>query len=299
MVMMMMSSSRYGCSPFTPSQWEELEQQVLIFKYMVFGVPLPPHLIFHINNNYMDSSPCSSSRMFFPHQPMRWGWFEMGFGGETGADPEPGRCRRTDGKKWRCSKEACLDSKYCEKHMHRGRNRSRKHVVELISSKTFNNTNNNNNNNNNNSSFSNFSNDNYIHNNHMSSLKAHGVDLSLQHSNTDLGFHDDSYVSHDSRKKRTCGLNEEMNGLVPDSSFDGDSPRVKMRSCGGLIDDYKYQESHMREQHCFVLGTDLKKDREEKPFKKLFLDKLSNENRGARLDLELATTKLSISIPNY
>ncbi|KAG0492316.1 hypothetical protein HPP92_005714 [Vanilla planifolia] len=41
-------------------------------------------------------------------------------------DPEPGRCRRTDGKKWRCSKEAFPDSKYCEKHMHRGKNRSRK-----------------------------------------------------------------------------------------------------------------------------------------------------------------------------
>jgi hypothetical protein len=43
-------------------------------------------------------------------------------------DPEPGRCRRTDGKKWRCSKEAAPDSKYCERHMHRGRNRSRKPV---------------------------------------------------------------------------------------------------------------------------------------------------------------------------
>lgn len=43
-------------------------------------------------------------------------------------DPEPGRCRRTDGKKWRCSKDAYADSKYCERHMNRGRNRSRKPV---------------------------------------------------------------------------------------------------------------------------------------------------------------------------
>lgn len=43
-------------------------------------------------------------------------------------DPEPGRCRRTDGKKWRCSKDAHPASKYCERHMHRGRNRSRKSV---------------------------------------------------------------------------------------------------------------------------------------------------------------------------
>ncbi|KAL5214992.1 hypothetical protein ABZP36_004144 [Zizania latifolia] len=58
------------------------------------------------------------------------GWFAVGYGSYFGKklDPEPGRCRRTDGKKWRCSKEAAPDSKYCERHMHRGRNRSRKPV---------------------------------------------------------------------------------------------------------------------------------------------------------------------------
>jgi hypothetical protein len=48
--------------------------------------------------------------------------------GRKAEDPEPGRCRRTDGKKWRCSREAHGDSKYCEKHIHRGKNRSRKPV---------------------------------------------------------------------------------------------------------------------------------------------------------------------------
>lgn len=43
-------------------------------------------------------------------------------------DPEPGRCRRTDGKKWRCSRDIVAGQKYCERHMHRGRNRSRKPV---------------------------------------------------------------------------------------------------------------------------------------------------------------------------
>ncbi|GMN53018.1 hypothetical protein TIFTF001_022159 [Ficus carica] len=55
----------------------------------------------------------------------------MGLGRKI--DPEPGRCRRTDGKKWRCSKEAFPDSKYCERHMHRGKNRSRKPVEVLKS----------------------------------------------------------------------------------------------------------------------------------------------------------------------
>jgi len=43
-------------------------------------------------------------------------------------DQEPHRCRRTDGKKWRCGKDTVPNQKYCERHMHRGRNRSRKLV---------------------------------------------------------------------------------------------------------------------------------------------------------------------------
>ncbi|KAF8406791.1 hypothetical protein HHK36_005912 [Tetracentron sinense] len=112
-------------SPFTASQWQELEHQALIFKYMVSGMPIPPDLIFTIKKS-LDS--VISSRLF-PHQPIGWGCFQMGFGRK--ADPEPGRCRRTDGKKWRCSKEAFPDSKYCERHMHRGKNRSRKPVEVL------------------------------------------------------------------------------------------------------------------------------------------------------------------------
>lgn len=43
-------------------------------------------------------------------------------------DPEPGRCRRTDGKKWRCHGRVVPDQKYCPRHMHRGSQRSRKLV---------------------------------------------------------------------------------------------------------------------------------------------------------------------------
>ncbi|EPS59588.1 hypothetical protein M569_15218, partial [Genlisea aurea] len=48
----------------------------------------------------------------------------------------PGRCRRTDGKKWRCSRDVVAGQKYCERHMHRGRNRSRKHVENNPTSST-------------------------------------------------------------------------------------------------------------------------------------------------------------------
>ena len=52
----------------------------------------------------------------------------LGFDHGNVVDPEPHRCRRTDGKKWRCSKSVVPGQKYCERHMHRGRNRSRKPV---------------------------------------------------------------------------------------------------------------------------------------------------------------------------
>ncbi|MED6126982.1 hypothetical protein PIB30_083703 [Stylosanthes scabra] len=128
-------------SPFTPNQWQELEQQALVFKYMVTGTPIPPDLIFSIKRS-LDSS--ISSRLF-PHHPsgaVGYAYFQMGFGRKV--DPEPGRCRRTDGKKWRCSKEAYPDSKYCERHMHRGRNRSRKPVEISSSTAATTNTNTNN-----------------------------------------------------------------------------------------------------------------------------------------------------------
>lgn len=46
----------------------------------------------------------------------------------NGSDPEPWRCRRTDGKKWRCSRDVAPDQKYCERHAHKSRPRSRKPV---------------------------------------------------------------------------------------------------------------------------------------------------------------------------
>ncbi|XP_008242216.1 PREDICTED: growth-regulating factor 1 isoform X1 [Prunus mume] len=114
--------------PFTPSQWQELEHQALIYKYMVSGISIPPDLLFSIKRSCLDSPLPSKLFSHPPHSKPTIGWscFQMGLGRKV--DPEPGRCRRTDGKKWRCSKEAFADSKYCERHMHRGKNRSRKPV---------------------------------------------------------------------------------------------------------------------------------------------------------------------------
>lgn len=114
-------------SPFTISQWQELEHQALIYKYMVAGLPVPSDLLLPIQKS-LDSV----SHRFFHHPTVGY----CSFYGKK-IDPEPGRCRRTDGKKWRCSKDAHPDSKYCERHMHRGRNRSRKPVESQSMKQSF------------------------------------------------------------------------------------------------------------------------------------------------------------------
>ncbi|KAL1112064.1 hypothetical protein V6Z11_D02G104000 [Gossypium hirsutum] len=113
--------------PFTSSQWMELEHQALIYKYMAANVPIPSTLLIPIRKA-LDSAGFSSfsGGLLRPNTSVGWGAFHLGFSNNT--DPEPGRCRRTDGKKWRCSRDAVADQKYCERHMNRGRHRSRKPV---------------------------------------------------------------------------------------------------------------------------------------------------------------------------
>ncbi|CAL9091485.1 unnamed protein product [Musa acuminata var. zebrina] len=107
-----------GRPPFTASQLEELRVQVLIFKHILMGVPVPPELLLLVRR----SLEAMAARLYQHPAYGHCSYFGKKF------DPEPGRCRRTDGKKWRCSKDAHPESRYCERHMHRGRNRSRKPV---------------------------------------------------------------------------------------------------------------------------------------------------------------------------
>ncbi|KAE9614502.1 putative transcription factor interactor and regulator C3H-WRC/GRF family [Lupinus albus] len=88
---------------FTAVQWQELEHQALIFSYFTAGITVPPHLLRHPSLGY------------YSYDVKK-------------IDLEPGRCRRTDGKKWRCSRDAHPNSKYCERHMIRRRYSSRKLV---------------------------------------------------------------------------------------------------------------------------------------------------------------------------
>ncbi|WVZ51255.1 hypothetical protein U9M48_002415 [Paspalum notatum var. saurae] len=102
--------------PFTPTQWMELEHQALIYKHLAVNAPVPSSLLLPIRRSLNPGSSLGSSSL-------GWAPFRSG-----SADVEPGRCRRTDGKKWRCSRDAVGDQKYCERHIKRGCHRSRKHV---------------------------------------------------------------------------------------------------------------------------------------------------------------------------
>ncbi|XP_012469669.1 growth-regulating factor 1 isoform X1 [Gossypium raimondii] len=110
----------------TPSQWIELQHQALIYKYIMSNVPVPSNLLTPLKKSLYPYGFTSSSVGSLPYNSLGWGSFHLRYTGST--DPEPGRCRRTDGKKWRCSRDAVADQKYCERHINRGRHRSRKPV---------------------------------------------------------------------------------------------------------------------------------------------------------------------------
>ncbi|CAI5467740.1 unnamed protein product [Closterium sp. Yama58-4] len=109
-----------ACGPFTVAQWQELEQQALIFKYLVAGAPVPLELVSRVR---LSMPPLPFGLQTF--HPMG-GFMPSFWGPSMQVDPEPFRCRRTDGKKWRCAREVVAEQKYCERHLHRGRNRARK-----------------------------------------------------------------------------------------------------------------------------------------------------------------------------
>ncbi|XP_012086689.2 growth-regulating factor 7 isoform X2 [Jatropha curcas] len=116
--------------PFTNAQWKELERQAMIYKYMMASVPVPPHLLIPTSRNFPLDPTVASHHLLGSGLNLKF---------TNGADLEPGRCKRTDGKKWRCSRDVAPDQKYCERHMHRGRPRSRKPVELLSNTNTTNN----------------------------------------------------------------------------------------------------------------------------------------------------------------
>ncbi|KAL2524867.1 Growth-regulating factor 8 [Abeliophyllum distichum] len=104
-----------GKALFTDTQWQELERQTMIYKYIMASISVPPQLLLQLSNPQILTHTIQSKT-----------GLDLKF--SSGSDPEPWRCRRTDGKKWRCSRDVAPDQKYCERHAHKNRPRSRKPV---------------------------------------------------------------------------------------------------------------------------------------------------------------------------
>lgn len=48
--------------PFTAAQWQELERQTMIYKYMMASVPIPPELLIPISRSLSDVTASHSNR---------------------------------------------------------------------------------------------------------------------------------------------------------------------------------------------------------------------------------------------
>ncbi|RZC68089.1 hypothetical protein C5167_031344 [Papaver somniferum] len=302
--------------PFTPLQWQELETQALIFKHMVSGIPIPAELLFPLK---FHSSSLLSSKLFLPSDPqIPWTYYHMGLGRKI--DPEPGRCRRTDGKKWRCAKEAYHDSKYCEKHMHRGRNRSRKPVEEILTStsstpnqsKSMISSN-----------FSTYYNSPSPSSSSSSSSSRYG--FPYPQSNSTPHFAKDSTESPSYNRSVNGGGRDERSFFTekPDLSLSNSNSwnytPLRMNSTSSVSpasqngfsqfdhishnNIHHQQEQQQQKKHCFVLGTDFFKsakqeqDQQQQHHQFLqFIDEYPLRNRET--PSSTASTQLSISIPH-
>ncbi|KAF2541672.1 hypothetical protein F2Q68_00030026 [Brassica cretica] len=117
-------SEKEGAAAFSEAQWQELERQRNIYEYIMASLPVPPELL----------TPFPKHPSHTYHQDVAMangGSLKLGItsnASNNAADMEPWRCKRTDGKKWRCSRSAVPDQKYCERHAHKSRPRSRKLV---------------------------------------------------------------------------------------------------------------------------------------------------------------------------
>nr|ABQ01217.1 putative growth-regulating factor 4 [Zea mays] len=103
---------------FTAMQLQELEQQSRVYQYMAARVPVPTHLVFPVWKSVTGASSEGAQKY-----PTLLGLATLCLDFGKNPEPEPGRCRRTDGKKWRCWRNTIPNEKYCERRMHRGRKR--------------------------------------------------------------------------------------------------------------------------------------------------------------------------------
>ncbi|GAB2271587.1 hypothetical protein Dimus_006419 [Dionaea muscipula] len=129
----------WGGVGFRRAQLEELNLHLFIFKVPPSCPPTAPSTSYF--PSLLNSLPPSPSSYFLCfYRPLQATGVHSAKQSDCCymMDPELGRCRRTDGKKWRCRREVIQNEKYCDRHMHRGRARSRKLVEasEMMTTKS-------------------------------------------------------------------------------------------------------------------------------------------------------------------
>lgn len=289
--------------PFTPTQWQELEHQALIYKYMASGIPIPPDLLLPFRSSFFLNAPATAPPNF-PQPTMGWSccYQQMGYGRKA-EDPEPGRCRRTDGKKWRCSKEAYPDSKYCERHMHRGKNRSRK-PVEISLNNNNNHANTTTNNNNSNTT------------NTTSSTPFSLPPLSTPASHDSSYYPYQLHYPHNQRDyNKLCygGVMKDADeyAFLSEASAGSRGSSWELTPLGlGEPKQSSFpdeEEEEKKNEHCFVLGADFKQGRakesehdHQRPLRRFFDEwpqKSGREHSWMGPEADSSKTQLSISIP--
>lgn len=221
-----------------------------------------------------------------------WGCFQMGFGKKV-EDPEPWRCRRTDGKKWRCSKEAFPDSKYCERHMHRGKNRSRKPVEISIAATS--------------TPAAAPTSPSLYPGHHLSMVTAAETQHLLNPYAASSRGHDFIRDPSSSSDRNRHGMKEPVDHQR-DASWRftplGLSPlgERRQRSCSFLSQDSGAAAQDEKRRHCFVLGTDIRAERGSEASRPVsFLtEEWSPKGRDERAGWgAIPMTQLSISMAHY
>ncbi|KAK4752296.1 hypothetical protein SAY87_021094 [Trapa incisa] len=111
----------------TRAQISELYHQSLVHNYLAARLPVPPHLLLPLRKSELTSShPTHVGVPQLKHQSTSIGFRQEALDYINIMIPDPERCRRTDGKKWRCSKKVVPHQKYCESHVNRGQQRWRR-----------------------------------------------------------------------------------------------------------------------------------------------------------------------------
>lgn len=253
--------------PFTWAQWKELERQAMIYKYMTASIPVPRDLLLPIARSLSSTNPNSMGNAN--------GYLKLGL--PNNKEAEVGRCKRTDGKKWRCSRDVAPNQKYCERHLNRGRPRSRKPVEVLVAVQqpeppTFDNINN---------KKSRFDNHNRLpnpENLHSSTTSSHGFlrsDAALHPNGIPLflDHRPDEDLSVSSYKNLTRGLDwtgSELNlnpytdfGATPYTDFSAPEPpeqvclqsQNQMETGRGFIDAWSDKDTNKKPNNSSVVSS--------------------------------------------